>query len=105
MTEVLLLVAGKLGSVNEEISKDREEKMHYYKRITILKNKDFKKFYTEINSKWMKVLNVSSETKKLLPKIGSKLCDFSLIFFLDRFPQTREMKAKINKGDTEGNHQ
>jgi len=50
--------------------------------------------YTKINSKWIKNLNVSSETIKLLGEIiGGKLLDISLVSkFLDL-----TTKTKINK--------
>ena len=52
--------------------------------------------YTEINSKWIKNLNIRLEIIKLLKEnIGSKLLDigFSNIY-LDLSPQARETKAK-----------
>ena len=56
--------------------------------------------YPKINSKWIKDLNVSPETIKLLEeKIGSTLFDMSLtsIFLNITSPQARETKEKINK--------
>ena len=52
-------------------------------------------------SKWMKDLNVKSETIKPLAEIiGSKLLDLALgSNFLDRTPKALAMKAKINKWD------
>ena len=53
--------------------------------------------YTKINSKWIKDLNVRSETMKLLEEnIGRTLSDInhSKIFF---DPPPRVMKIKINK--------
>ena len=54
--------------------------------------------YTEINSKWIKDLNVRSESIKFLEEsIGSTLFDISLSNnFLDMSPQAKEIKAKIN---------
>ena len=57
--------------------------------------------YTEINSKWIKDLNVRSETIKLLEEnIGKTLSDInhSRIPY-DSPPRILEMKAKINKWD------
>ena len=59
--------------------------------------------YTEINSDWLKDLNIRPETIKLLEKnIGIKIFDIScsnFFFFLDMSPQVRERKAKVNKWD------
>ena len=57
--------------------------------------------YTKINSKWIKDLNVRSETIKLLEEnIGKTLCDVNHSRILcDPPPRVMEMKAKINKWD------
>ena len=55
--------------------------------------------YTKINSKWIKHLNVRSDTKKLLEEnLGRTLYDInhSNIIF-DPSPQEKDMKTKINK--------
>ena len=55
--------------------------------------------HTKINSKWIKVLNVRSETIKLLEEnIGRTLDDInqSKIFY-DPLPRVMEIKTKINK--------
>ena len=57
--------------------------------------------YTKINSKWIKDLNVRSDTIKLLEKnIGRTLYDInhSKILF-DPPPREMEIKTKINKWD------
>ena len=57
--------------------------------------------YTNINSKWIKDLNIRPETIKLLEKnIGKTLSDInhSRILF-DPPPRILEIKAKINKWD------
>ena len=57
--------------------------------------------YTKINSKWIKDLNVTSETIKLLEEnIGKTLSDIhhSTILY-DSPPRILEIKAKINKWD------
>ena len=57
--------------------------------------------YTKINSKWIRDLNISLDTIKLLEEnIGRALFDInhSKIFF-DTPPRVMEIKSKINKGD------
>ena len=56
--------------------------------------------YTEINSKWIKDLNVRPDTLKLEENIGRTLYDInhSKILF-DPPPREMEIKAKINKWD------
>ena len=57
--------------------------------------------YTNINSKWIKDLNVRPKTIKLLEEnIGKTLSDInhSRIFY-DPPPRVKEIKAKINKWD------
>ena len=57
--------------------------------------------YTKINSKWIKDLNVSLETIKLLEEnIGKTLSDLNHSRILyDPSPRILEIKAKINKWD------
>ena len=57
--------------------------------------------YTEINSKWIKNLNVRPETIKLLEEnIGKTLSDINHSRILyDSSPRILEIKAKINKWD------
>ena len=57
--------------------------------------------YTKVNSKWIKDLNVTPETIKLLEEnIGKTLSDIhhSRILY-DPPPRILEIKAKINKWD------
>ena len=57
--------------------------------------------YTEINSKWIKDLNVRPETIKLLEdNIGRTLSDINQNKILyDPPPRVREIKTKVNKWD------
>ena len=57
--------------------------------------------YTKINSKWIKDLNVRTNTIKLLEKnIGRTLFDKNHSnIFLDPPPRVMKIKAKINKLD------
>ena len=57
--------------------------------------------YTKINSKWIKDLNVRSETIKLLEEnIGKTLSDINHSKSLyDPLPRVMEIKTKINKWD------
>ena len=57
--------------------------------------------HTNINSKWIKVLNISPETIKLLEEnIGKTLSDINHSRILyDPSPRAVEIKAKINKWD------
>ena len=57
--------------------------------------------YTNINSKWIKNLNVRPETIKLLEEnIGSKSLTLVLaMLFLDLTPKAKAAKAKIYKWD------
>ena len=57
--------------------------------------------YTKINSKWIKYLNITPETIKLLEEnIGKTLSNINHIRILyDPPPRVMEIKAKINKWD------
>ena len=57
--------------------------------------------YTKVNSKWIKDLNVSHKTIKLLEdNIGKHLLNISISnFFLNASPWARETKAKLNTWD------
>ena len=57
--------------------------------------------YTKINSKWIKDLNISPDTTKLLEEnIGRTLFDINHSnIFLDPSPRVMETKTKIKKWD------
>ena len=57
--------------------------------------------YTKINSRWIKDLNISCDTIKVLEeKIGRKISDIShSSIFTDMSPRARDIKERINKWD------
>ena len=57
--------------------------------------------YTKINSRWIKDLNISCNTIKVLEEnIGSKISDIPRSNILtDRSPKARDIKERINKWD------
>ena len=57
--------------------------------------------YTKINSRWMRDLNISHDTIKVLQEnIGRKILDIPRSnIFTDISPKTRDMKERINKWD------
>ena len=57
--------------------------------------------YTKVNSKWIKDLNVSHETIKLLKeKTGKNLLNINMSsFFLKASPQARDTKSEMNKSE------
>ena len=57
--------------------------------------------YTKINSKWVKDLNISCDTIKVLEEnIGRKISDISHSnIFTDMSPIARDIKERINKWD------
>ena len=57
--------------------------------------------HTQINSKWLKDLDVRQESIKILEEnTGSSLCDLGHSnFLLDTLPKARETKAKMNFWD------
>ena len=57
--------------------------------------------YTKINSRWIKDLNISSNTIKVLEEnTGRKISDISHSNILtDMFPKARDIKERINKWD------
>ena len=66
-----------------------------------MKPEHFLTLYTEVNSKWIKDVNVRPETIKFLDKnIGRTLCDINHSKILyDLPPRVMEIKAKTNKWD------
>ena len=57
--------------------------------------------YTKINSNWIKDLNISRDTIKVLEEnIGRKMSDISCSnIFIDMSPRARDKKERINKWD------
>ena len=57
--------------------------------------------YTKINSRWIKDLNISRNTIKVLEEnIGRKISDIPLSNILtDMSPKARDIKERINKWD------
>ena len=57
--------------------------------------------YTKINSRWIKDLNISHDTIKVLKEnIDRKISDIPHSnIFTDMSPRTRDMKERINKWD------
>ena len=66
-----------------------------------MKLEHFLTTYTKINSKWIKDLNVRTETIKLLEEsIGRTLDDINQIKILyDSPPRVMKIKTKVNKWD------
>ena len=57
--------------------------------------------YTKINSRWIKDLNISCDTIKVLEEnIGRKISDIPRSnIFTDISPRTRDIRERINKWD------
>ena len=57
--------------------------------------------YTKINSRWIKDLNISHDTIKVIEEnIGGKISDISRSnIFTDMSPRARNIKERINKWD------
>ena len=57
--------------------------------------------YTKINSRWIKDLNISRDTIKLLEEnTGRKISDIPRSnIFTEMFPRARDIKERINKWD------
>ena len=55
--------------------------------------------YTKINSRWIKDLNISCDTIKIIEEdIGRKISDISCSnIFTDMSPRARDIKERINK--------
>ena len=60
--------------------------------------------YTKINSRWIKDLNISHDTIKVLEEnIGRKISEIPCSnIFTDMFPKARDIKERINKWDLIG---
>ena len=56
--------------------------------------------HTKINSRWIKDLNISRNTIKVLEKnIGRKISDIPRSnILIDMFPKARDIKERINNG-------
>ena len=54
--------------------------------------------YTKINSRWIKDLNISHDTKKVLEKnLGRKISDIPRSnIFMDMSPRARDIKERTN---------
>ena len=57
--------------------------------------------YTKINSRWIKDLNISCDTIKVLEEnIGRKISDIPLTnIIIDMSPRAKDIKERINKWD------
>ena len=57
--------------------------------------------YTKRNSRWIKDLNITHDTIKVLEEyIGRKISDIPCSnIFTDLFPRARDIKERINKWD------
>ena len=56
--------------------------------------------YTKINSRWIRDINVSRNTIKVLENIGRKISDISCSsIFTDMSLRARDIKERINKWD------
>ena len=57
--------------------------------------------YTKISSRWIKDLNISHDTIKILEEnMGKKISDIPhRNIFTDMFPRARDIKERINKWD------
>ena len=56
--------------------------------------------YTKINSRWIKDLNISRDTIKVIENIGRNISDIShSSIFTDMSRRARDIKERINKWD------
>ena len=79
-----------LGDLDSYVQKKKKKKVNH--RLTS---------YTQINSRWIKHLNISHGTMKVLQeKIGIKISDIPHSnIFTDMSPRSRDIKERINKWD------
>ena len=79
-----------LGELDSYMQKKKKKKLDY--QLTP---------YTKINSRWIKDLNISRDTMKVLEEnIGRKISDIPCSnIFTDMSPKARDMTERINKWD------
>ena len=85
------MVLGDLDSYMQKKKKKKKEKKLNH-QLTL---------YTKINSRWIKDLNISHDTIKVLEeKIGRKISDIPCSnIFTNMFPRERDINEIINKWD------
>ena len=84
------MVLGDLDSYMQKKKKRKEKKLDH--QLTK---------YTKINSRWIKDLNVSRDTIKVVEEnVGRKISDIPRSnIFTDMSPKARDIKERINKWD------
>ena len=81
-----------LGNLDSYMQKKKKERKKLGHQLTT---------YTKINSRWIKDLNISHDTIKVLEEnIGRKISDIPHSnVFTDMSPRPRDIKERINKWD------